>query len=354
MKILHVMPALYPIHLYGGAERAAYNLAKALAEMGHENYFMCLEGSKIPFAKVIEIKKGEHWQTLVPPGIDIVQLYNTPTKEPEMPYLVCIQGNGRAGEKFLPNTVFLSENHAKRHHWSEFVYNGIDPSEYPLGKTKRSQQLLFLAKASWVVKNLFGAMDLAAQAQCKLKVCGGSSHFYYRFTRPHVEFLGMVGGMEKLKTLQESEALLFPVIWDEPFGIAVIEALACGTPVIATPRGSLPEIVDSSCGMICHNQEEFLVAISKRKDWQAESCRKRVLDNFTHHHQAEKYLFYYEKILKQKHIRDSHPYCSPSFMAERIYPIPRVRMSLKAQYKYLKQKESLMQARALRQLEKRI
>jgi glycosyltransferase involved in cell wall biosynthesis len=349
MKILHVMPARFPIQLYGGAERAAYNLAKGLAELGHENFFLCLEGSEIPFAKVLPWNFERPWQEGVPDGIDIVQVYNSPAQEPDFPYLVCIQGNGKAGEQFLKNTVFLSENHARRHHWTEYVYNGIDPAEYPLAKRKNERHLVFLAKASWVVKNLYGAMDLAAHSGCVLDVCGGEAHFWQRWTRPHVNFHGMVGGAEKLRLIQESEALLFPVLWNEPFGVAVIEALACGVPVFASNRGSMPEIIDSSCGAVCRNREEFLVAISRRKEWSPAACRARVENYFTHRHQAEKYLHYYQKILSTGRLREGHAFCDDAFLAEKIYLIPHLRASLRTNYKYLRQKEKLLSIRRERQ-----
>ncbi len=349
MKILHVMPARFPIQLYGGAERAAYNLAKGLAELGHENYFLCLEGSEIPFAKVIPWDFSNDWQNAVPDGIDIVQVYNTPNRKPNFPYLVCIQGNGRPGERFHGNTIFLSANHAKRHNWSEYVFNGIDPAEYPLGKHKNPGQLLFLAKASWPIKNLYGAMDLSVQSGCRLEVCGGKGSLYYKIFRPYVHFNGMVGGEKKIKILQESEALLFPVLWHEPFGIAVIEAMATGAPVFASNRGSLPELIDGSSGAICNTREEFIVAISRRHQWTPEQCRARVLNNFTHRHQAERYLEKYKKILSQGQLREGQAFCSEDFISEEIKLIPRLRSTWKIDYKLLKQKEAKIIARRKRE-----
>lgn len=300
MKILHIIPARFPILGYGGTERVAYYLGKAQAKMGHEVTYLCKPDSHLDFAKTIPLPaKFTDLTPLVPPGTDIVQLYATPWYKLDFPFLVNVGGNGQPGEQFHPNTVFVSENHARRHNWTEFVYNGIDLAEYPL-QAKKDDYALFLAKASWRVKNLAGAIRIAQSAHTLLRVAGGYAPFWKRRVKSH----GEVGGKVKLNLLQNARVLLFPIIWEEPFGIAVIEALACGTPVVATPRGSMPEIITKECGFIGNSFEELVDGVEKAGQINPEECRQRVAENFTDIKMAEKYLKYYQSILSKGKLRD--------------------------------------------------
>ncbi|MCO5141697.1 MAG: glycosyltransferase [Oligoflexia bacterium] len=307
MKIAHVIWAQYPLRAYGGTERVCYWLAKGQAEYGHDVSVLCLAGSKIPFAKTIEIPESvDDIEPYLPKGTEMVQLYTSPNFSIQTPYLVNIGGNGQAGEVFPKNTVFVSKSHAERHGWTEYVYNGLDLSEYPLKKEKENY-LLFLAKASWRVKNLKGAIRIARQAKMQMQIVGGRASCWHRNIVSH----GMIGGEEKLKIIQSAKGLLFPVIWEEPFGLAVIEALACGTPVLGTPRGALPEIVDNSCGILSEYETDLIAAVSKLNQFDPIECRNRVEKKFSHHKMTEAYLKYYKKILTDGTIREGRP-ISPS------------------------------------------
>lgn len=306
MKITHVISTRFPVEGYGGTERVCFWLAKAQAEMGHEVTVLCKPGSRLPFARTLALpEQVDHLDPLLPPGADIVQLYGSPGYRVDAPYLVNIGGNGQAGEKFPANTVFVSRNHAERHGWTEFVHNGIDLDEYPLERTKENFAV-FMAKASWRVKNLKGSIRIARAAGLPLHVGGGKAPFWQAW-RGGVVSHGMVDGAEKLRMLQKASVMLFPVIWEEPFGIAVVEALACGTPVVATPRGALPEILNDSCGVIANSFSGLVEGVAKARRIAPEACRARVAEAFTHRHMAEKYLFYYKKILSDGKLRDGQP-----------------------------------------------
>lgn len=304
MKIVHLLWTRFPVKGYGGTERVAYWLGKAQAEAGHEVSYLCLPGSSLPFARCHPIPEGERdLSPFIPRGTDIVQLYGTPDFQLDYPFLVNIGGNGRAGERFHPNTVFVSENHAKRHGWTEFVHNGIDLSEYPL-QARKDSFALFLAKASWRVKNLRGAIPIAQAAGLPLHIAGGRAACWHKGVVSH----GTVDGPKKLRLLQQSKALLFPVIWDEPFGLAVVEAMACGTPVVATPRGSLPEIIEhGKQGFLGDSFSELVEGLRRVHEISPEACRARVEAKFSHHKMAEKYEMYYRRILAEGKLRDSRP-----------------------------------------------
>ncbi len=308
MKIAHYIPTRYPFSGYGGKERKAYWMGKALAEMGHEVTFLCDEGSRLPFANCIDVpRKITSLDPYIPSGVDIVQFYATPDFEFHSPYLVHIGGNGKAGEKFLPNTVFGSRNHAERHNWTEFVMNGLDLNEYPF-QPKKQNYLAFLARAKWKVKNLKGAIRIAQDSKRKLIVGGGRAPFWKR----GVSSLGTVDGERKLNLLGNAYAFLFPIIWEEPFGNVVIEALACGTPVLTTPRGAMPELITPECGFLCQSHSEFIESIELASKLSPEACRARVESQFTHYRMAEDALGYYKKVLSEGKLREGNPFCDLS------------------------------------------
>jgi glycosyltransferase involved in cell wall biosynthesis len=315
LKITHVIPARFPVAGYGGTERVCYWLAKGQAELGHEVTVLCQPGSALPFANTLPLPEQiTQLDPLLPAGTEVVQLYSTPSFRLEAPVLVNIGGNGQAGERFHPNTVFVSRNHAERHGWSEYVHNGVDLAEYPLGK-KKEDYLIFLAKASWRVKNLRGAIRVAQKAGRRLSVAGGRAACWHR----GVDSRGMVDGAQKLELLQKAHALLFPVIWNEPFGLAVVEALACGTPVVATPRGALPEIITKDCGVLADSFEGLVEGVRAAGKLDSDACRARAAE-FSHLRMAENYLRYYKTLLAKGKLREGFPQAAAQAdPQERIY-----------------------------------
>lgn len=304
MRIAHFVQCRYPLSGYGGTERATYWLAKAQAEAGHDVSIICEAGSSLPFARCVPFEHGFTDLTpYVPENTDIVHIRGTPQFRLDVPFLVTIDGNGQPGETYHPNSVFVSENHARRHGWSEFVHNGLDLADYEISQGPREESLLFLAKASWSVKNLEGAIRVARHSGRRLHVAGGRAPFWKLGVTSH----GTVNDTEKKKLLAESRALIFPVLWDEPFGIAVIEALASGLPVLATRRGSLPELVDNSCGFLSDSFEELCVASRALNGFEPEACRARVEKLFDHRRMATKYEHYYKKVLSEGRLRDGRP-----------------------------------------------
>ena len=304
MHIVLYHHALIPPLKYGGTERVIYWLAKALISLGHRVTLIAQAGSIVPGASVIpyDPQSSPHWEDLIPADADIIHLWATPARAPQRPFLVTIEGNGQINERFHSNTLFVSKRHANNHGSDHFVYNGIDVSEYPC-EENREPYLVFLAKASWKVKNLEGAMEIAKLANLPLKVMGSRN---WPFPLNHlvshpwkkVQYLGMLGDVEKRVILKNAKALLFPVLWHEPFGIAVTEALASGCPVYGTPYGSLPEIVTPAVGKLSTHPEHLAEAIVNQTISPRE-CRQRVNEGFNHIQMAQAYLDYYSQILNQ-------------------------------------------------------
>ena len=300
MQVALVHDAVLPVVGYGGTERVISWLLRGLHEIGVETTLIAKPGSRNTFGKLIE-----HTGKFPPsqfPRCDLVHFFNTPSFVPGFPYLVSIHGNGKPQERFLPNTSFVSRNHALRHGAEAYVYNGIDPDEYRFEKNKDGS-LLFLAKASWKVKNVKGAIRIARKAERALHIVGGKRWFFPHWRGIHWE--GILDGEKKTGFLSRCSALLFPVLWEEPFGLAVVEALASGTPVLATKRGSLPELVTAEVGALCETDDEFLSAIEKISTFDPKQCREAVMARFHYRNMARSYLALYEKILSGEKINQN-------------------------------------------------
>lgn len=317
MRVLIFHPTLLPPKDYGGIERVVLWLAQGLLEKGHEVYVAALAGSRLPpGCHLIEVEKKPYsaikLAALFPQGLDVVH-FMAPLPEViwdqlPVPALLTVHGNGQLGEKYPKNSVFLSRNHALRHGASFFIYNGIDPAEYIYQPELKEDWCLFLSKTNWSVKNLRGAMQYCKRSRTFLKVAGGSRPWMRRLEcsmSRSMDWIGPVSGITKANLLGKAKALIFPVVWPEPFGLVVAEALMSGTPVIASPRGSLPEMVPSDVGCLPTSDEEWVEVLSRRFNSQinsqvnssiSERCRQWALEKFHFLRMAQDYEVAYRKI----------------------------------------------------------
>ncbi|HEU5396693.1 MAG TPA: glycosyltransferase, partial [Verrucomicrobiae bacterium] len=251
------------------------------------------------------------------------------TGEPnaEKPFVVTVEGNGKPGERFHANTIFVSRQHAANHGSKHFVHNGLDPAEYRCAAA-RGDYAVFLAKARWPVKNLAGAIAVARRAGVELCVLGSRNWpFDLQKRMPAfrgVRYLGMTGGEEKREWLARARCLIFPVRWHEPFGIALIEALAAGAYVAGTPYGSLPEIVAPGTGVLETDAETLAEAVRHPERFDPAKCREHIMrSGFSHLDMARAYLRYYEAILARGRLGDADepsPATIPGFVANELLP----------------------------------
>lgn len=122
--------------------------------------------------------------------------------------------------------------------------------------------------------------------------------FPYTLRYPRITYAGNLSGRAKNKFLAEAKALLFPIQWEEPFGMAVIEALACGTPVVAMNRGAMPEIIEHGVnGFLADNEKEFFEYALRVDEIDPAKCRESVEKHFSARAMAEKYLATYQDVL---------------------------------------------------------
>jgi glycosyltransferase involved in cell wall biosynthesis len=122
-----------------------------------------------------------------------------------------------------------------------------------------------------------------------------------------VEFLGEINETQKSAFLGGAMALLFPIHWPEPFGLVMIEAMACGTPVIAGRFGSVPEIIlDAQTGFLCDSIEEMALACNRINEISRSRCRLHVENHFSGEIMTERYENVYREILAKHQTKGAH------------------------------------------------
>lgn len=203
-------------------------------------------------------------------------------------------------QKPVPNLNFVDN-----------VYNGINPNQYSFSD-KEGKYFCFLGRIDRD-KGVKEAVTIAQKTNIKLLIAARIEEKYQKYfdweIKPQLNkkiiFIGEVGGRSKQDFLAKASGLLFPIDWEEPFGLVMIEAMACGTPVIAFDRGSVPEVIkDGKTGFICPQGDLdcMIKAIKKITRMPTENykkmrdiCREHVEANFT----LEKMVDGYEKVYKR-------------------------------------------------------
>ena len=299
MKIGLYYDGTLPVRRYGGTERVVVWLARGLRELGHQPVILARTGTSLSPFPVHELSSSTIRQMAadpefrldpwLPEDLAVVHFHSPVAGRLDLPQITTIHGNGEPGS-FGPTDVFVSRDHMRRMRGDNFVYNGIDPSDYEYRRDK-SEELLFLGLASRRVKGVDRAIRVAKLADRRLLIAGGRGLTLDR----RISWGGLVDDVRKREVLATACALLNPIRWQEPFGLVVIEALVSGTPVLASPLGAMPELVTPQVGALCEEDEEFVHAIDRIGEWDPDACRQRVLDGFTHIVMAGNYVTLYQK-----------------------------------------------------------
>lgn len=210
------------------------------------------------------------------------------------------------------------------------VHNAIDIKAFPfVGREGKKRYFITLANFK-EIKGQHIAAKICARKRYRLRMAGtvatiasarklmleianplskyrGDDDFKYYSDKvlpyilrsPLVTYSGSVGGRKKMKFISEACALLFPIQWEEPFGMAVIEALACGTPVVAMNRGAMPEIIEHGVtGFLANDEKEFAEYMERIDELDPVACRAAVEKKFSEKHMAKRYIARYHEAIK--------------------------------------------------------
>ncbi|MBU4338850.1 glycosyltransferase family 4 protein [Patescibacteria group bacterium] len=213
------------------------------------------------------------------------------------------------------NFVSISESQrgpSKKINYIDTIYNGIDIKKYKFDE--KGGDYLFEASRVVPLKGFDLAVKVAQKSGLPLKIAGEilDARYWEEKLKPFIggkiSYEGMISPFELPKLYRKAKAFIFPIQWEEPFGLVMIEAMACGAPVVAFDRGSVKEVVkDGVTGFVIPplnkkgepNIEGMAEAVKKIDKIDRAACRKHVKDNFTLEKMVEKYEKVYEKIVKK-------------------------------------------------------
>jgi glycosyltransferase involved in cell wall biosynthesis len=341
MRIAQVCP-LYetvPPKFYGGTERVVAHLCDALVDLGHDVTLFAAQASRTRAALVasrqpaIRLDSSAYRSDL---AAHLSLLHEARERSDEfdvlhfhvdMLHFPMFEGcaeksvttlHGRLDVKDLAavyerwpgfGLVAISESQRRalpRASWLATVAHGVTRELFRFRERPKEGYLAFLGRIS-PEKRPDRAVRLAERAGVHLKMAAkvdaADEAYFNQVLRPllassTVDFVGEIGDTRKSAFLGNARALLFPIDWPEPFGLVMIEAMACGTPVIAWNRGSVAEIVeDGVTGFIVDSEDEALAAISRIGSLDRRRVRQVFEERFTGDVMARNYLRVYERLL---------------------------------------------------------
>jgi glycosyltransferase involved in cell wall biosynthesis len=341
MRIAQVAP-LYesvPPQLYGGTERVVSYLTEELVRLGHE-VTLFASGDSQTTAKLVPVCPRALWRDrscreTLPHHVrqmelvfrdvsrfDVIHFHSDYLHFPLLRRYSCANVTTLHGLLHVPDLAPLFEEYSDVPlvsisddqrapipwaNWQATVYHGL-PRNLHTFRDRPGDYLAFLGRIS-PEKGLDRAITIARRAGMKLKVAAKiypEDRSYYqqmieplfRDLRGNVEYIGEVGGRDKDDFLGNAYAVLFPIDWAEPFGLVMIEAMACGTPVIAFRRGSVPEVMtDGVTGFVVDTVEESVAAVGRVAGLSRRTCRTVFEERFDAARMARDYLAVYRRLV---------------------------------------------------------
>ncbi len=190
--------------------------------------------------------------------------------------------------------------------WVANCHNALDLDAYPV-HLERGEYLLFLGRMS-AEKGCHRAVEVALEAGQPLRIAGkmrepAERDYFETYVAPHlgdgIEYLGETSHRKKVALLQNARATLFPIEWEEPFGLVMIESMACGTPVIATRWGAVPEVIEHErSGIVVDDYREMADALGAADSLDPLECRRSVEEHFSAERMIEDYVAAYTAVLE--------------------------------------------------------
>jgi glycosyltransferase involved in cell wall biosynthesis len=340
MRIAQVAPLneSVPPKLYGGTERVVSYLTEELVRLGHEVTLFASGDSKTNARLVAACPKalwrdGECHET-TPHHVRLIELVFQDVSRFDVIHFHCdylqfpllrrhpcpnvttLHGRLHVPDlgPFLaeyPEAPLVSISDDQRRpipdaNWQATIYHGL-PRDLHTYRERPGEYLAFLGRMS-PEKRVDRAIEIARQAGMRLKIAAKiypEERAYFQQTvepllegsRPWVEFIGEVGGREKDEFLGNARALLFPIDWPEPFGLVMIEAMACGTPVIVWRNGAAPEVVtDGVTGFIVESVEEAARAVGRVSSLSRRGCRQMFEERFDAARMSRDYIEVYRRL----------------------------------------------------------
>ena len=339
MKIAQIAP-LYesvPPKFYGGTERIVSYLTEELVRQGHEVTLFssgdsvtkaelispvkkslrldssCIDRNALHFVMMEEVAKKAQDFDIIHYHIDY--LHFPISRRENYFHLTTLHGRldipelkplfNEYSEIPVVSISFEQRKPLQHANWVGNVYHGIPSTLYQLHNSS-SNYLAFLGRIS-PEKRVDRAIEIALRAGVPIKIAAKVDKVdleYYQsiikpmLKHPLVEFIGEIGEREKEEFLGNALALIFPIDWPEPFGLVMIEAMACGTPVIAFPNGSVPEVIDDKLtGYLINNIQEGIKAVETVSNYSRKKIREIFEKKFTVERMADHYVSIYREIL---------------------------------------------------------
>lgn len=335
MKIALISSSIFPVPptSYGGLERVVFDLAVELSQMSHDVTVFAPKGSNLPEPiEVVEtvdpqVQVHKNWFEKEQAAYDAMKdklegfdvlhdhswfahIYSW--KLGHMNSRVLHTHHGMMAWESpppvsSPNLVGISNDHALEISLAlgltvRCAHNGVDLSLYPY-KEEKGERFLFLSRIS-DIKGAHVAIQLAKKLRLPLDVAGGDTFVddqaYVMRVKEQcdghlIRYIGEVSHEEKVRLMQDAAALIFPPQppFREPFGLVPVEAMACGTPVIATDNGAVKEVVKHGVsGFVCKSFDEMVDAVKKVEDLDPKACRERA-ERFSRKLMAKRYVELY-------------------------------------------------------------
>lgn len=344
MRIAQVSPLFesVPPILYGGTERIVSYLTEELVEQGHE-VTLFASGDSVTKARLVSpwccslrlqqncVDQIAHHFTMIEmvqkeiENFDIVHyhidyLHFPTSRRSKKPNITTLHGRMDIPDiyplyqeyKDIP-VVSISDSQRIPHpgnNWMKTVYHGLPENLYK-GSEKPGQYLAFIGRFS-PEKRADRAIEIAIKAGIPIKLAAKidktEKDYFEAKIKPLlnselVEYIGEIGEKDKNEFFANALGLMFLIDWPEPFGLVMIEAMACGTPVVAWKQGSVPEIIDHGItGFIVDSMEEALSAVNQLQGFDKRRVRQVFEDRFSAKRMAKDYVELYEEMINIKRI----------------------------------------------------